>query len=129
MLELKPVGIYREMYRSGHADLPSLREARATQPLEDRGRIVQYMTAATPVFDVMGSVTDLLDANASITSGQSLISDGTWLWRVDSIHYLTRYDLEIPAEFVDHVRGRNYRPTADVDLADEIYDAAITAYF
>lgn len=129
MPELKPVGIYREMYKRGHDDLPSLYENRATQHLEDRARIIGYMTAATPVFDVMGNVTDLLDANESIRSGQSLISDGTWLWRVDSIHYLTRYDLTIPNGFVDHVRAHDYRPTTDVDLAGEVYDATITAYF
>ncbi|MGW5450581.1 hypothetical protein [Nocardia sp. NPDC003979] len=129
MLELEPIGIYREMYRSGHDDLPSLRESRTTHHLDDRALILEYMVAATPVFDVMGSVVDLFDPSTSIRSGQSLISDGTWLWRVDSIHYLTRYDLAIPEEFVEHVRARNYQPVTDVDLADEVYDAAITAYF
>ncbi|WP_405133491.1 hypothetical protein [Nocardia sp. NBC_01388] len=106
-----------------------MRSSRTDQPVDDRNLVAEYMRAATPVFDVPGDVTDLLDVTKSIRSGPSLVSDGEWIWRVDSVHYLENYALEIPAEFLDHVRGRNYRPSSDVDVSDVKFDAAITAYF
>ncbi|AYF76578.1 hypothetical protein D7D52_25295 [Nocardia yunnanensis] len=126
---MKPVGIYREMFRKVRDELPVLRASGTSQPIEDRGLVAGYMKAGTPIFDVPGDVTDLIDPAKSIRSGPSLVSDGVWIWRVDSIHYLENYSVQIPAEFLDHVRGRNYQPSSDVDVADPRFDAAIAAYF
>ncbi|MFE4455832.1 hypothetical protein ACFROC_00610 [Nocardia tengchongensis] len=126
---LKPVGIYREMFRTEREELPALRESGAGEPIEDRKLVVQYMKAGTPVFDVPGDVSDLIDPAKSIRSGPSLVSDGEWIWRVDSIHYLENYTVAIPAEFLDHVRGRNYQVSGTIDVADPRFDTAIAAYF
>ncbi|WP_433592828.1 hypothetical protein [Nocardia sp. CA-145437] len=126
---LKPVGLYREMYPNTHAELPALLDSTSDHQVEDQYLVVAYMKAGTPVFDVLGDVTDLLDPTKSIRSGPSLVSDGEWIWRVDSIHYVENYAVEVPAEFLHHVRSRNYRPNSDVDVADPRFDAAIAAYF
>ncbi|MET9488643.1 hypothetical protein [Nocardia sp. NPDC006630] len=117
------------MFRQAREELPSLQNSRTSHPVKDRTLVAAYMKAATPVFDVPGDVTDLLDTAKSIRSGPSLLSDGEWIWRVDSIHYLENYALDIPAEFLDRVRGRNYLPSSDVDVSDAKFDAAIAAYF
>ncbi|GAB0104452.1 hypothetical protein JMUB6875_34260 [Nocardia sp. JMUB6875] len=117
------------MYRKERGELPLLRDSYSSQPVGDRILVAEYMRAATPVFDVPGDVTDLIDTAKTIRSGPSLVSDGEWIWRVDSIHYLENYALEIPAEFLDHVRGRNYQPSGSVDVSDAKFDAAIAAYF
>ncbi|WP_297616161.1 hypothetical protein [Nocardia sp.] len=106
-----------------------LQNSHTSRRVEDRNLVAEYMKTATPVFDVPGDVTDLLDTAESIRSGPSLVSDGEWIWRVDSIHYLENYALDIPVEFLDHVRGRNYQPSGDVDVSDPKFDAAIAAYF
>ncbi|MGW4244227.1 hypothetical protein [Nocardia sp. NPDC004722] len=127
--ELKPVGIYREMFSRVRDELPTLRKSGLSYEIEDRNLVAAYMKAGTPIFDVMGSSTDLLDPAKSIHSGPSLVSDGEWIWRLDSIHYLENYAVEIPAEFLAHVRSRNYQPSGGVDVADPRFDAAISAYF
>ncbi|MEU8896231.1 hypothetical protein [Nocardia sp. NPDC048505] len=124
---LNTVGIYREMYRSkGH--LPSLRESQATQALGDQQEILQYMRSATPVFDVLEDVVDIVNNSTMIPSGPSLISDGQWIWRVDSIHYLSSYRLAFPEAFVQHVRAQNYRPPVSLPATDE-FDAEVLSYF
>ncbi|WP_097245139.1 hypothetical protein [Nocardia amikacinitolerans] len=125
---LNTVGIYREMYRSPKEGLPSLREAQATQPLTDRQAILEYMRSAPPVFDVLEDVTDLLDDSTVIPGGPSLISDGRWIWRVDSIHYLATYRFNFPEEFLFHVRDSGYRPPTEVPDSDE-FDAEVLSYF
>lgn len=126
---LKPVGIYREMFRTVRGDLPSLRDSGAGETIEDRKLVAEYMKAGTPVFDVPGDVSDLIDPAKSIRSGPSLVSDGVWIWRVDSIHYLENYTVEIPAEFLEHVRRLNYQASGGVDVSDPRFDAAIADYF
>ncbi|MFE3984324.1 hypothetical protein ACFXPR_07555 [Nocardia tengchongensis] len=117
------------MFRTAREELPALRESGAGEPIEDRKLVVRYMKAGTPVFDVPGDVSDLIDPAKSIRSGPSLVSDGEWIWRVDSIYYLENYTVAIPAEFLDHVRGRNYQVSGAIDVADPRFDAAIAAYF
>ncbi|MGW4244225.1 hypothetical protein [Nocardia sp. NPDC004722] len=125
---LQPVGIYQEMFRKPRTELPSLRDSLTARPIEDRDMIVAYMKAATPIFDVPVDFTDLLDVSRSIPGGPSLVSDGVWIWRMDSIHYLEHYPLEIPSAFLGHVRARNYRHTTAVDVSDKRFDTAITAF-
>ncbi|WP_067885838.1 hypothetical protein [Nocardia vaccinii] len=132
MTELKTVGMYREMYadrRKGrHDELPSLVESFTDRVIEDRAEIVAYMRSAPGVFDVLDVLTDLVDGDQRIMSASSLISDGEWIWRVDSVHYLANYGLDIPEEFLRHVRGRKYTPPTEVDDSDE-FDSAVLQYF
>ncbi|WP_280179836.1 hypothetical protein [Nocardia cyriacigeorgica] len=128
MTVLRPVGIFREMYSGGHEELPSLFGSFTQRPIDDRSRIVDYLRAAPPVLDVLDVERDLIDNTHQITSAASLISDGTWIWRVDSIHYLSRYAIDIPDEFLTHVRGLDYRPPATVPDSEE-FDAAMMDYF
>lgn len=133
MTKLKPVGIYREMYRTPRTELPSLEESYTRRVIGDRSSVVEYMRAGTPVFDVMEDVVDLVGRREWIRSGPSLLSDGVWVWRVDSAYYLQNYSLDMPDEFLEHVRQRNYRPDNDIDLSDPswrvLFREAITAYF
>ncbi|WP_157183819.1 hypothetical protein [Nocardia takedensis] len=105
-----------------------MREPQPVQALTDRAEVIRYMRSATPVFDVLEDVRDLFDETVVVPSGPSLMSDGRWIWRVDSIHYLSRYSLSIPEEFLHHVREAGYRPPASLPSTDE-FEAAVLAYF
>lgn len=129
MTELRTVGIYQEMYGKPKPGLPAMADSYTTRIIDDRAQIIEYMEAGTPVFDVLEDVVDLIDDSRWIRSGPSLISDGLWLWRIDSVHYLRNYSFDFPQDFIDHVRARSYRPTADVDLTDPGFDTAIAIFF
>jgi hypothetical protein len=129
MVFVKPVGIYRDMYQTHRESLPLLSESYTGRVISDRSKIAEYMNAGIPVFDIMEDVVDLIDGREWIRGGPSLLTDGEWLWRRDSIYYLRNYPLDIPDQFLDHVRRRNYQPSTEVDVADESFDEAIAAYF
>lgn len=129
MTSLKPVGIYREMYRNRAQDLPSIYAAFAANPITERSRIVAYMKSGTPIFDVLTDVPDLLGRHELIRGGPSLISDGQWVWRVDSWYYLATYPLDIPTAFLGHARGQGYRLSGNVVMPVELIDRAIASYF
>lgn len=128
MSELKPVGIYREMYKRGHDHLPSIHEARTDHVLEDRDEILEYLRKAPEVFDVMEAVPNMITGEGWIPGGSSLHSDGEWIWRTDSIEYLAATPLTIPDEFVQHVRTHHYIPP-NYDRLDESFRAAYLRYF
>ncbi|GAB2721962.1 hypothetical protein [Nocardia thraciensis] len=129
MSTLRPVGIYREMYRKGREDLPLLADSYTKRVIDDRWRVAEYMRAGTPVFDVLEDVVDLVDGREWVRGGPSLISDGEWIWRIDSAYYLENYSLDIPQEFLERVRRHDYRPPGDVDVSDPSFDDAVAAYF
>ncbi|WP_405179648.1 hypothetical protein OG225_38745 [Nocardia sp. NBC_01377] len=86
------------------------------------------MRSATTVFDVLEDVTDLFRPGNVIPGGSSLISDGRWIWRVDSIHYLADHPLAFPEAFLRHVRSAEYRPPTALPSNDE-FDLAVLTYF
>jgi hypothetical protein len=123
-VELKPVALYREMYQGGREDLPSIQNAAGRIVEPDRARILDYMRKTPQGFSVMESLPHLFRAGEYIPGAPSLYTDGTWVWRTDSLEYLTIRPLVLPALFVEHVRDRDYVP-AEVEPTDELHDAVL----
>ena len=126
MTELRPVGIYAESYATPRPDLPSVRQDAVR--ISGRGRIIDYMRAIEPSFDVLDETVDLIDGQTRIKSGSSLVTDGTWVWRVDTVHHLAAHSLPIDPDFIRHVRARGYEPPADIEVTDEL-EEALLRYF
>ncbi|MFE6862793.1 hypothetical protein [Nocardia sp. NPDC057668] len=127
-MPLNPVGLYREMYNGKHAELPSIHDSFSELRIEDRDSVLAYMRSAPVVFDVLDVADDLIDGADRIMSASSLISDGTWIWRLDSIYYLSRYDLGFPEDFLRHVRRLDYRAPEQLDFTPELH-ADLLVYF
>jgi hypothetical protein len=127
-VELKTVGMYREMYSGRHGQLPSFYDSVATEELADRDAVLSYLRRGPGVFDIMTAEPHFFEEDRYIPGGPSLHSDGVWIWRVDSIEYLTQQPLVIPAEFVAHVRAAGYEPPKSLDWTDE-FSAAVDVYF
>lgn len=125
---LKPVGIYREMYDGDRDDLPWLRDALTAEAIEDRELVARYMDSALRITEGVDPSPDLIDGGNSIASGRTLATDGEWVWRVDTVHYLREYPLELPIEFLQHVRSRDY-VMAPFSVEYVYADIATEAYF
>ncbi|MFC0040756.1 hypothetical protein [Actinomadura rayongensis] len=121
-MELKPVALYREMYQGEREDLPSIQNATARIVEPDRARILDYMRKTPQGFSVMESLPNLFRPGEYIPGAPSLNTDGIWVWRTDSLVYLTARTLVLPALFVEHVRERDYVP-AEVEWTDELSTA------
>ena len=126
VVELRPVGIYVESYARPRPDLPSVRQH--SVEISDRARIVDYMRAVMPAFDVLDVTVDLVDGTTKIKSGSSLVTDGVWIWRTDSIRHLSAHGLPIDPAFLEHVRARGYRAPEDVEVTEDLEDALLRYY-
>ncbi|NEA39870.1 hypothetical protein G3I42_11405 [Streptomyces sp. SID11385] len=45
-----------------------------------------------------------------LTRAASLLTDGTWVWRLDLAHYVAHAHVRLPADFLSAVRARAYVP-------------------
>ncbi len=123
VFELKPLGMYREMFDGERDELPSIHDALLQDRTAEHARVLDYLRTATGVFDVMSAEPNLLAGEGWIPGGPSLHSDGVWIWRTDLIEYYAEFALSLPAEFLDYIRENSYLP-ASFDRREPNFRAA-----
>lgn len=92
--------------------LPGLATLVGHEPPDDEERVVGYLRAGEEIFSAMGVVADLLGSSERVLGGDSIFTDGAWVWRGDLWFYVSRHHLRLPGEFLDSVRASGYRPPA-----------------
>jgi hypothetical protein len=96
-----------EVYVSGG----TLKAKRRETGEMDEQRLVEYLDSGYMVLPLMEGCPDVLSgaAHRRAGGGSSHLTDGEWLWRQDLAHYVEQYHVELPPEFLAHVRGVGYR--------------------
>jgi hypothetical protein len=122
---IQSVGFFRELEDEKIPAWPSIFDA--TPPLTPE--VVRIALAAfecgVPVFNVMGASADPFEPGVYITGGPSLVSDGQWVWREDTPHFVRRYGVRLPEAFIHHARTATRPDPAEVlKHLDEILAAA-----
>ena len=103
---------------------PSIHAGVASAPLPDLDDVVSYLSGGHKLIAAMDVQDDVFDPSQQILNGSSILTDGQWLWRQDYAHYVSRHDVEVPAEFLALIRSRDYAvpevddPTLDKCAAD-----------
>ncbi|WP_043261548.1 hypothetical protein [Streptomyces sp. e14] len=120
---IKRAGFYREI--GGQAttahDAPSLHDAARDSGPWDEDRVLAYLESAPEIYSTMGARRDVLTGDEWITGAGSLLTDGTWLWPTDLVHYVRRHHVALPPEFLDHIRANDYTvPAVSDELARHI---------
>ncbi|MES2644132.1 MAG: hypothetical protein V4850_31895 [Myxococcota bacterium] len=103
---MRMVGLLRDLEPRATAALPSLSALRGELGDEHVERVVAYLRSGEIASDAMEIVVDPFDSSVQIAGGSGLQSDGVWVWRQDLWHYVLRYRIGLPREFIDHtLRG------------------------
>ncbi|WP_218000731.1 hypothetical protein [Nocardia testacea] len=119
------LGFYDELDSQCSRTNGSIRDAVLPVGEPDEAELVAYLDAGYVVLDVMESGRDVITGSYHRNSPgcSSLVTDGTWLWRLDFSHYLETHHVSLPETFLDHVRGLNHQmPTVDVAQFAPHYD-------
>jgi hypothetical protein len=89
---------------------PSIRDALGGgPPAPIQRRVCFYLIQATPIVNTMEMRPDVLDGeDVFLSSGPS--SDGDWVWRADLAHYVPKYNIGIPADFIEHAQAHLWNP-------------------
>ncbi|MEV8457879.1 hypothetical protein AB0467_35380 [Streptomyces sp. NPDC052095] len=86
----------------------SIHDFLAPGPYEDAERITEYLRSGHEIFSVMGTSEDALGSGRTILGGDSIFSDGKWIWRGDLWFHVRTHHVELPAEFLARVREHNH---------------------
>lgn len=82
-------------------NFPSITEL-INKPMKDKDKIIDYMKKCDVIAVAPGTLIDVID-NSTRISKVALMTDGKYEWRSDLIYYVEKYDMELPAEFIQHV--------------------------
>lgn len=98
----------------------SLAAAMAGPSAPDEERALSYLAGGVEIYSVMGPEEDAISGEW-IADGGCLFTDGEWVWHGYLVHYLSRYHISLPEEFLDHVRKSEYKaPVVPDERAREI---------
>ncbi|MEU1198664.1 hypothetical protein ABZ446_20795 [Streptomyces sp. NPDC005813] len=105
------LGFYDELGNRPGQPNGSIRDAVQHAGELDEADLVAYLDAGHVLIDVMEGGRDAVTGSAHRHSPgcSSLVTDGTWLWRLDFPHYVETHHVLLPNAFMEHVRGLSYR--------------------
>jgi hypothetical protein len=114
---LKPVVRFHE-FPFGTIGDPSMREFMAAEPWENQDKLLDYLRSGLILGVTMGA--DLMDwfdpgrkANPLIDGcrrgGTTEMTDGVWFWYAGLIYFVEKYNVRLPAEFVQHASQHGWR--------------------
>ncbi|MGW3652246.1 hypothetical protein [Streptomyces sp. NPDC000878] len=108
------LGFYDELDNSPGRPNGSIHDAVRPVGEPDEADLVAYLDAGHVLIDVMEAGHDVVTGSAHRHSlgCSSLVTDGTWLWRLDLPHYVETHHVLLPEAFIEHVRGLNHRMPA-----------------
>jgi hypothetical protein len=105
---LREVGYFREFDR-WFAKYPSIREFIRDSPAPDEELIVRYLESGRIEDTCLGNFTDVVDPNGKRDLHPHGFNDGVWEWRGDLAYYVKTYHLQLPDEFIEHMRQNDWK--------------------
>jgi hypothetical protein len=130
VVRIKPVVRFRE-FPFGTVNDPSMREFMAPEPREDQGKTLAYLRSGVIFSYTMGAdLTDRFDypnkanpiIDGSTVGGTTEMTDGEWFWFAGLIHFVEKYNVRLPDEFLRHAAAHGWRVAKEaVPAADYRY--------
>ena len=116
-MKVKKVGAFCELPHGDKANGLSLRECIST-PHEAEAKIIQYLESGVLWIARMGLTRDVLDESSEFVTSSHVLTDGTWVWYEDLAYYVEKYHVQLPNEFIEHMKMNNWTvpPEDQVDV-------------
>jgi hypothetical protein len=93
----------------------SLENAVATASLENIDRTIAYLKSGVAYVVAPGLSRDFLSPTHEIIGSLSLRTDGEFLWPSDLAHYVGKYRVGLPGEFLKHMEMNDWQvPVVDI---------------
>lgn len=116
-MKVKKVGAFCELPHGDKANGLSLRECIST-PHEAEAKIIQYLESGIGWIACAGPTIDVLDESSPLIACPHVMTDGTWAWYGDLAYYVEKYHVQLPNEFIEHMKMNNWMvpPEDKVDV-------------
>lgn len=83
--------------------------ARDMDPEVD-AKVLYYLSNGNLLFGARNVAQSILDPSIILTSDRTSITDGTWIWFGNVIHYYKLNSLRLPTEFMETIKNNNFIP-------------------
>ncbi|WP_030549359.1 hypothetical protein [Streptomyces albus] len=102
---MKIAGFFEEFWPEGFGTTEGpVAHFRGESPLEDEELILRYLINGFEIVSVLGAVDDVLGSGERVLAGDSILTDGEWIWRADLRFYVRKYHVRLPEEFLAKAR-------------------------
>jgi len=101
-------GYYREFTRKPRN--PELSKSVRPCGEPDEARIIRYLESGTTAVPSTQEVRDPLDVQRPTIGRDAIMTDGIWDWPDYLPALVERYHVQLPTEFIDHMRAANWVP-------------------
>lgn len=99
------------------ASWPSLDSAIGRPAPTELDEITTYLENGALCVGTLDKVeTDVLSGDGTPIAPLEILTDGEWVWPNLAVYYIRQHGLEVPDEFVEHMRGNEW---AVPELSDE----------
>ena len=106
---VRPVGFYSELdERNPSLYVGSIADAIRDSASANEAEIVRYLESGITLIDIMEAGKDVISGDEYVTGCSSVLTDGTWIWRLDLPYYVNRYHLSLDSDFLDHLAKLGY---------------------
>ncbi|UGY92836.1 hypothetical protein [Streptomyces gobiensis] len=106
---MKIAGFYQEFWEDKvGTSAGSIKDFLQADPIPDEEDVRRYLDEGYELWSIMGAVGDVLGSEKRLLGGDSIFTDGEWVWRGDLWFYLTRYHVQLPEDFLSRIRGFSY---------------------
>ena len=112
---LQLIGDFREMGYEHHPNAPSLVDAKGKRTPDHKTDVLSYLRKAKSINFSPGVNTDLFDPT-QIVAGDTMRTDGTYVWPAFLADYVERYDVELPEPFERHMAARAWKLPTTLDV-------------
>ena len=114
-MKLHRVGFFREL-EYGDPLGPSLRDAVRSSVTYDKKALMKYLSSAAWFAWAPGLAGDVLNPSASFSDPYAILTDGVWVWPESLAYYVETYNVELPYEFLEHVKRMAFIPPDKKDI-------------
>lgn len=106
---MKLIGFFRDMDPESPSvyseKTPSKNSGKPDYPLRE---VERYLRSGHPILDVMESTADVIGEAFHVPGGSSILTDGSFAWRVDLASYVEHYSIPLPPDFLEFAGRHNF---------------------
>lgn len=108
----RSIGCFRDL---GYERGPSVADLRGKRKPEHQARVVDYLRAGKVLVMSPGLVNDVFDKTV-VAGKRSIRTDGEYAWPDSLAFFVERYQVELPADFEEHMAARGWVMPANIDV-------------
>lgn len=110
---MKFIGFYREMDK-GNPRVYQDAIPKPNSPVSPASpyaslKVSEYLLAGHPILDVTEMTADVIGSAFRVPGGSSVLTDGSFTWRLDLASYVKHYAIPLPQDFLDFAKENGYR--------------------